>query len=451
MKELRRLLFVVAAAAFFIGLFVLCDNFADDVVEEYSSDISPSLLSGSSSGKKDGTATIDDVNVQQKVEDMVEADNTADMKLTVAGEIMCQNQQLEQAYDEEKKSFSFADGLKYLKDDLSSGDITVSTLGTTLAGSGNGYSSTTGGYCAEDGMYNSPEVLASDLKNAGITLLNTATSHSLDSGINGVYTTIDNLDKAKLKHVGTAKTSSDSKDYILKNNYVKIAFTGYTENTNEQKLPDNASFAVNTLDSLSDTKVADMCTHISELQKNNDYVIVMLNFGTADSSDIESSQESLAEKLAKAGADVIIGTGSRAIKPMEVMSVTDDNGLQHSCTVFYGLGAVYSSDYYSEYENLDTDISLILQLNLRSSISGTVELTDMKVIPVYLNWNNGLVQPVPVCEAKDTSKYSSVLDDDDKSRIESAYSGAVAKLLNGTSLKSEYNKKDYSYSVSLNK
>lgn len=448
MKELRHLLFVVAAAVFFIGLFILCDRFSKDVVSEYSSAIDSSL--GLSSGNKQSQGvSINDVMVAQKIQRMVELDYSIDMKMTVMGGILCQRQQMIMAYDEEDKEFRFQNGLQYLKQIISSGEgeLVLSVLGTTMAGSGKGYESDIYGYCATDGMYNSPEALARDLADMGITLLGTATNHAMDSGVEGVFSTIENLEKAKIAHVGTAKSKSEKKDYLFKHNYVNIAVTSYTNSTNGIEVPSTDPYAVNTLNGGDETKVKEMLSHIQELAGNNDYVITLMNFGQADSDEIDDGQKELAQKMAEAGADLIIGYGTRAVKPMDILTVTDKDGTQNRCIVFYGLGCIYSSDYYTEYENLDTDLSVVINLNLRNAISGKVSLTEMEVIPVYLNWYNDLVQPVPVCEAKDSDKYKAVLDEMDKVRLDDAYMGTVGHLLEGTKLKADYNKDTYSYTV----
>ena len=65
------------------------------------------------------------------------------------------------------------------------------------------------------------------------------------------------------------------------------------------------------------------------------------------------------------------------------------------------------------------------------------------MIPVYLNWYNDKIQPIPVCEAKDTDKYAEMLDDDDVDRINSAYDGMITHLLNGSGLTSTY--ENYAY------
>ena len=44
MKEIRKLIIVLLAAVFFIGLFILCDRYAEDVRDEYASQINPSIV-----------------------------------------------------------------------------------------------------------------------------------------------------------------------------------------------------------------------------------------------------------------------------------------------------------------------------------------------------------------------------------------------------------------------
>jgi hypothetical protein len=58
-----------------------------------------------------------------------------------------------------------------------------------------------------------------------------------------------------------------------------------------------------------------------------------------------------------------------------------------------------------------------------------------------------MVQPVPVCQAKDTGKYADILDEDDMERIEHAYETAIKHLIGSSGLTYEY--KDYAYKISM--
>ncbi len=50
MKEVKKLLVVLVAAVFFIGLFVLCDKYSENVKADYASQINPSIVNQGSSG-----------------------------------------------------------------------------------------------------------------------------------------------------------------------------------------------------------------------------------------------------------------------------------------------------------------------------------------------------------------------------------------------------------------
>ena len=69
MKELKKLLFVFLAAVFFIGLFMICDRYAEEVHDEFAGSISPSLI-GKSAAPQDAeikSASVGDLSVESMV------------------------------------------------------------------------------------------------------------------------------------------------------------------------------------------------------------------------------------------------------------------------------------------------------------------------------------------------------------------------------------------------
>ena len=67
--------------------------------------------------------------------------------------------------------------------------------------------------------FNSPDSLATSLKNIGIDVISTAGNHCLDMGFNGLSRTIDVLDNADISHLGTYKSQEDQDKILYK--YVK--------------------------------------------------------------------------------------------------------------------------------------------------------------------------------------------------------------------------------------
>ena len=324
MKEIKKLLGVLAAAVFFIGLFVLCDKYSENVKADYASQINPSIVNQSSStGSNDkASENAGDLSVEHMVQNVANKNYSASVNLAAAGDILCQQSVLEKAYDSENDSFDFSNDFQYVKDLFQASDYAVATLKTTMAGQYNGYSDEYYGYSTEDSRYNSPEVLADNLKSAGISLVNIATNHSLDSGADGLISTIGYLDQAGVAHVGAAASADGSTDYTQNVDGVDIGFIGYTNSTNDLTLDSGAECVLNTLNDYDEQSVEALCTRVSAMKSETDLVVVMLNFGSVESDSIESDQKALAEKLCQAGADLILGTGSRVMKPVEKLSVT---------------------------------------------------------------------------------------------------------------------------------
>ena len=446
MKELKKLVVVLLVAAFFIGMFIVCDRFADDVKEEYASGINPSLLgTGSSENGESGPVTASMLSVEKMVTDMVSEGYTASITIAAAGDILCQYTQLDMAYDSESGSFDFSDSFKYVKDLFLSADYSIATLKTTFAGAGKGYTDDLAGYCSIDGYLNSPEVLAMNMATAGISLVNTATNHALDSGLDGVRSTIRFLDDAQIDHVGTANASGVALEKTVDIEGIRVSFAGAANSLNAD-LSDEDAFCINLLDNYDDKKIKAFCTEISALKNSSEIVIAMLNFGEINTDTADNGQRQLAEKVAAAGADMIIGTGSRVMKPMEMIAVTENNGRTRNCPVFYGMGALLSSESYSS-SGMDADISAILKIHILRSGTAAAAISSLEIIPIYANWYDYMVQPVPVCQAKDTDKYADVLDEDDMARIDHAYESLISHLTGDTGL--SYNYKDYAYVIEM--
>ena len=448
MKEVKKLLVVLVSAVFFIGLFVLCDKYSENVKADYASQINPSIVNQGSSGTDSKGQTVDagQLSVEKMVQNMVTKDYSASVTLAAAGDILCQQSVLEKAYNSDSKNSDFSDDFQYVKDLFLTSDYAVATLKTTLAGKYNGSSDEYYGYTTEDSNYNSPEVLADNLKSAGISLVNIATNHALDSDAAGLVSTIGYLDQAGLVHVGAAATADGSTDYTQNVGGVNIGFIGYTNSLMVIRwiLMQNV---LNTLNDYDAQSIETLCNRVSAMKDETDLVVVMLNFGGVESDSIESDQQALAQKLCDAGADLILGTGSRVMKPVEKLSSEDETGqCTRSCLVLYGMGALLSGETYASSEK-DTDISAVFDFNIARNDFGETAIQSFTVTPVYLNWYNDAIQPIPVCEAKDTDKYTEMLDDNAMDRINSAYEGTITHLLDGSGLTSTY--ENYAYHVSL--
>ena len=73
-------------------------------------------------------------------------------------------------------------------------------------------------------------------------------------------------------------------------------------------------------------------------------VIVSLCWGKVGATAPSNTQKELAQAIANAGADVILGTHSGALQPVEVLSATRADGTTHQVLCAYSLGNLLESD-----------------------------------------------------------------------------------------------------------
>ena len=88
MKEIKKLLVVFVAAVFFIGLFVLCDKYSENVKADYASQINPSIVNQGSSGTGNNDKASGDagsLSVEHMVQNMANKDYSASIDLAAAG------------------------------------------------------------------------------------------------------------------------------------------------------------------------------------------------------------------------------------------------------------------------------------------------------------------------------------------------------------------------------
>ena len=139
-----------------------------------------------------------------QIKELQEEDVT--FTLATTGDIMCHNTNFLDAYNSSTKSYDFSYYFTDIKQYLQEADITVGNLETTLSGAKRGYS----GYPT----FNTPEILAKNLKAAGFNVVSTANNHCMDKGYSGIESTINFLDEADLAHTGTFKSKKDQEKIL---------------------------------------------------------------------------------------------------------------------------------------------------------------------------------------------------------------------------------------------
>lgn len=336
------------------------------------------------------------------------------INMSVIGDIMCHNTQYNDAYVNGQYDFSYV--FSDIQDKLLSADIAVGNLETTFAGSERGYSSYP--------TFNTPEVLAYDLKEAGIDLVSTANNHSLDKGYSGIESTIKYLDEAGLSHTGTF-TNEESKNNItiMDVKGVKIAFLSFTYGTNGIPVPSGKEYCINLIDK-------DLIVNQLTLAKEQkpDIICVFMHWGEEYEKIPNSEQNELADLLFQNGANIILGSHPHVLQKMEKRTVTMPDGTNRDGFIIYSLG-----NFVSGQVKENTRDSIILNLNITKRGTGDITIDNATYTPIYTyKKSSGTVNRYEVLDIKkaldnfDNGNY--VISSDEYNMLKSEYNKIVTTV-----------------------
>lgn len=330
--------------------------------------------------------------------------------MAITGDIMCHNTMYQDAYNSSTKSYDFSYYFDDIKQHIQTADIAVGNLETTFAGSKVGYS----GYPT----FNTPEILAKNLKKVGFDVVSTANNHCMDKGYSGIVSTIDYLDEADLSHTGTFKSKEDQETILIKNvKNVNIAFLSFTYGTNGIPVPKDKSYAVNLIDT-------DLIKKQIELAKkeNPDLICVSMHWGVEYQTTPNQEQKDLANFLFENGVDVILGNHSHVPQPMEKRTIKLDDGTTKDGFVIYSLGNFMANQNYKY-----TSDSAILKLQItKNGQTGKISIDTVTYTPTYFYKNT----------SKSTKKFKILDIEQNIKAYEAKADGAISKSTY-TTLKTE--------------
>ena len=353
------------------------------------------------------TNVIQDSSVESEtVEEKVAPIN---FTMTAIGDTLCHNTQYWDAYNSSTKQYDFSYVYDNIKDYTSSADITIGSLETTFAGEDRGYSNYP--------VFNSPDSLATGLKDIGVDVISLAGNHALDYGYSGICRTIDVLDNVGISHLGTYKSAEDHDKILIKDvKGVKIAFINYTYGTNGIPVPSDKPYCLNLIDKDLISK------QIKQAKGQNvDMIVACMHWGTEYKTSANDEQKELADFLFKSGVDIILGNHPHVIEPMEKKTITLDDGSTKDVFVVYALGN-FTADQRAEI----TRDSAILNLDITKVSDGKILINKVSYVPIYMYKNSAA--KVHKFKILDIEKSIANYDSGDTSIGSSVYSNLKVQL-----------------------
>lgn len=337
-----------------------------------------------------------------KKEPIIEEPQTWEATLTSVGDIMFHVPQLKRAYNAETDSFDFQSVFQQVKPYFGEDQFVVANLETTLSGKDEGIRLDISNYFKGYQGYptfNTPEILASQLKQNGVDMVVTANNHSMDSWTEGIRDTLKELDQAGLEHIGTYANERDQR-YIIKDiQGITFGFSNYTYATNGINPPKAEEYMVNTWDNYDKTRINAMYQDIKDIkakEKNMDVNVVYLHYGSEYNIYPSNTQKNIAKNLIASGADVIIGSHPHVLQPFEIIETVDDEGKKRKGLVIYSLGNFISSQIYLNSDPVNKDAGIITNIMFEKQSNGQVAIKGLELIPTWVQWRDETIRVIPV-------------------------------------------------------
>lgn len=270
--------------------------------------------------------------------------------LTVGGSVNIDDAIRQSAYYSESKKYDFTEIMALLRDEMQS-DVTLLTLENVTYDD------------AKVSAVNAPSVVMDMLADAGVDIVALGYPKAYDKGSAGLLATIDAAQKRGLTTIGAYATQDDAdKLRMFDIDQVQVAFLHYAESissTGKREIRnDGASYAL-ALIADSGSNAAMLADVRNAKAAGADIVVVSLNWGKVSASKPTAAQKKIAQELADAGADVIVGAGSRVVQPVTWLTSKDSSGNIRQCLCAWSLGSLIN-----ESRKDGNVVGMLLQLEI---------------------------------------------------------------------------------------
>ncbi len=227
-----------------------------------------------------------------------------------------------------------------------------------------------------------PQELAQALAAAGVDMIQTANSYTVNNGLTGLSATLNGIRAAGMEPVGAFSSNAGAEAAqgftLCDIGGIRVAFVAFTKGLGGLGLPAGSEKCVNLL--YTDYTTAYQKINTAGIkavlkavrEQEPDVTIALLHWGSEYNNIVSASQKKIVKLMQQEGVDAIIGTHSHYVQQV-------DYEPQAGTVVAYSLG-----DFYGDAERAGTQYSILLELEItRDNTTGKTKITDCDYIPVY--------------------------------------------------------------------
>lgn len=218
-------------------------------------------------------------------------------------------------------------------------------------------------------IFNAPLEWPRAIEGVGCNVVNIGTNHTNDKGQALIDATVASWDARPnvLAVVGASRSPEEqAKIRYFEQSGIKFSILSYTTYTNNKAL---TPYGINLYSKESATK------QIAEARANSDIVLVSMRWGTEYSPDVNPEQDRVAQEVADAGADVIIGHGPHFMQPTKILKRSNGS----STLVWYSLGNFLNTQLETE--------ALIGGFAVMDINTSTKQFVAPAFLPTYMHYD----------------------------------------------------------------
>lgn len=354
------------------GTMLQALSLLDDLPELSLSDIpiagtTAAQMTAAPAGASAPEQTLPPAVTPQPTQEPVQPEPTAvpggSFTLTIGGSVNLDEAVRKSGYYSESEKYDFAELFSLIQDEWT-GDVTLLSMENLVIPD------------KKVSALNAPSAILTALRSAGVDVLALGFPKAFDQKLDGVTATLTAAEENALQVIGLYG-SEGQQGLIREVNGVQVGFLHYTQSlsTTGAKAIKNAkaSYAVPLL---SGEQAA---SDIAALRSAGAQAIIVSVNWDGSKSTPTAKQKELAQQLANAGADVIVGSGTGIVQPAVWLEANRSDGTTQQVLCAYSLGSIINA----ERNNGDV-ASLLLHLSITVDGSGHAAVTQATYTPTYI-------------------------------------------------------------------
>lgn len=235
---------------------------------------------------------------------------------------------------------------------------------------------------------NYPSELASSFRDIGVNYVFGNNTSAFANGVDGLSSTVAALHDNSVNMIGVTDCEPEKLNKsVVRVNGVNVGLAGYNFSNYSayEKQEDSVKSFASVLPQDADKAAIRVSSDITAMKnKGAEFIVLFVNWGSADDKEPSPLIKKAAELFAKSGADMVIGYGPCIPMECEVIEYVANEGGNKECYVFYSLGCLFGDMTYREGYTNAMSGSMVVCVKAARGRDNKIHVKSAEYQPVYV-------------------------------------------------------------------